>query len=132
MTSAADERRWTVLLADSGSVSVVSVRPTEVVWKTAARIIGCRYVELVRPLGLALSPYLLLVNEEGLFTRPKSRMNPVASRLYGTHLHGAEIVGPAVVVTEIMTSDGPAHVWLTHDEAEELSTQLCDLIDRGR
>lgn len=66
-------------------------------------------IQRVRPKGFAHLQQdrgmpVLLVDEEGLYK--KLEFNPIASLLYGAHVHGQPIVGPAYVVWEHVDYDG--------------------------
>lgn len=59
----------------------------------------------------------------------------MASYLYGTQDHGSPIVGPAVILKEVMTDDGPDLAFLDQDEALHLvigldkAHQWCSMYD---
>lgn len=66
-------------------------------------------IERVRPKGFAHLEHnrgmpVLLVDEEGRFKNYK--INLLASTLYGTHVHGQPIMGPAFVVWEFYSYRG--------------------------
>lgn len=69
-------------------------------------------IERVRPKGFAHLEHdrgmpVLLVDDEG---RLKDyEFNPIASLLYGAHVHGQPIMGPAYVVWEHVSDDGETH-----------------------
>lgn len=48
----------------------------------------------------------------------------MASYLYGTQDHGSSIVGPAVILKEVITDDGPNLAVLDWDEACSLVIEL--------
>lgn len=79
------------------------------------------HIETVYPKGLK-RPYLMVVNYEGRLRNME--INPVASYLYGTQNHGEPIVGPAMILKQIMTDDGPDIGFLTQDEAIHLVIRL--------
>ena len=79
------------------------------------------HIEIVRPQFME-RPLIMLVNDEGLLRNMK--INPAASYLYGTHEHGSPIVGPAMIMKEIMTDDGPDIGFLTKQEAAAIADQL--------
>lgn len=62
-----------------------------------AEVLG-GFFEVVRPRGLAV-PYVMLVDEEGLL-KQRPILNPIGSRLYGSHLHKNHIVGTIVIMKE--------------------------------
>lgn len=78
-------------------------------------------IEIVYPKCME-RPYLMVVNEEGWLRNMK--INPVASYLYGTQDHGELIVGPALILKQIMTDDGPDVGFLTQEEALHLVVRL--------
>ena len=78
------------------------------------------HIEIVYPKGLG-RPYLLVVNDEGRLSNME--INQVASYLYGTQDHGEPIVGPAMILKQIMTDDGPDIGFLTQEEA--LNMEVC-------
>ena len=80
-------------------------------------------IEIVRPVGL-LSPYCMIVNDEGLLDNlPQNR---VGSLLYGTHIHGAPIVGDIVIAKTGFTSSGPDLVPFEDAELSQLYKLLKD------
>ena len=79
------------------------------------------HIEIVYPKGLE-RPYLMVVNDEGRLRNME--INPVASYLYGTQDHGEPIVGPAMILKQIMTDDGPDIGFLTQDEALKIVSRL--------
>lgn len=79
------------------------------------------HIEIVYPKGLE-RPYLMVVNDEGRLRNME--INPVASYLYGTQDHGEPIVGPAMILKQIMTDDGPGIGFLTQDEALHIVIRL--------
>lgn len=79
------------------------------------------HIEIVRPKHLP-APYVMLVNEEGLLKNMD--LNPLACWLYGTQEHGSPIVGPAVIVKEVMTDDGPDLAPLEVEDLDSVLTVL--------
>ena len=79
------------------------------------------HIEIVYPKNVE-RPYLMVVNEEGRLRNMK--INPVASYLYGTQDHGEPIVGPALILKQIMTDDGPDIGFLTQEEALIMEVRL--------
>lgn len=115
------DRRWSVLIPHRGQPTTVQFPDTRVL-AHAGPTIGCEWVEAVAPLGLAVTKHRLLVDESGAITN--ADRNPLASFLYGSHLHGQHIYGNALVCTQVTTSKGPDLVWLTYEEAMELVTKF--------
>ena len=75
-------------------------------------------IEHVNPRGLK-RPYCMIVNESGLLIGLP--FNSFGSYLYGSHVHGAPIVGPVVILKEGITDDGEYDLFgLTEDEAEDI------------
>ena len=88
------------------------------------RALGCDYFEFVCPLGLQILGYGFVVDEEGILNdKPK---NILASFLYGQHLHGHHIYGPALVL-----NDGDNLAPLTSSEARLLIASLRELTARA-
>ncbi len=88
--------------------------------RTVGDVVG-GYIEIVHPIGLA-EPLVMIVNEEGLIL--ELPMNTIGSLLYGTHIHGAPIVGNLVIMKTGWTDDGPDIVGLDDQEVEELTASL--------
>lgn len=118
-----DARQWTVLMLAAGGTQALQVAGS--ILSAAPSLLGngARYIETVRPLGLAMVPgFLLAVDEDGIgHEQPE---NSLASYLYGSHLHGYVIFGNAFIVREMMTDEGPDAFWLTEDEANDLQARL--------
>lgn len=90
---------------------VVTVPERKSVLNFCCEKIGCDLVEIVRPVGLP-SPFLMVVDEEGLLMRdPKP--NFMASVLYGKM-----IVGSAVILKEVFTSEGADLAFLDKQECD--------------
>ena len=70
------------------------------------------HMEIVRPAMLP-KPYLMLVNEEGLLRGME--FNIIASILYGD-----VIVGPSIIMKEVMTDEGPDIGGLDHEDILDL------------
>lgn len=98
------------------------VRPNGV--EEMAALVGGRYVERVRVADDAS----LAVDEEGLYG-PDPVLNPRAALLYGTHRHGAPIVGPALFGVEGMVGDGVG--WIDTD-ADDLFGRVHRLLMAAR
>ena len=99
----------------------ISVREFTVpLYKSASAVIG-GWVEHVRPRGLP-SPYCMYVDEEGLLKGLP--MNPIASQLYQTYIHGCAIKGTAIMFKDILTDDGEDTVGLTDDDIAYLMPLL--------
>ena len=79
------------------------------------------HIEIVHPRYL-YHPYVMLVNDTGLLQNMES--NPVASYLYGTQDHRSPIVGPAVILKEVVTDDGPDLCFIDQDETLRLVIEL--------
>ena len=86
------------------------------------RQVGCEIFETVRVQGLKQG-FFLLVDEMGLY-REKPFINPFASRLYKYQDHGQPIVGDALVMKTVWTSDGPDIGFLDENEADLLVAWL--------
>ncbi len=87
------------------------------------------YIEHVNPAGLP-SPYCLICNEEGLLKGLP--FNPIASKWYGTHLHGNPIVGPVVVLKEVTTPDGDRDFGgLSPLDVDTIQRLIADNVDFG-
>lgn len=74
------------------------------------------FIEIVRPVNLP-EPYILVVNVEGILRNME--INPLACWLYNTQEHGAPIVGPAVILKEVMSDDGPDLGLLTKEDVKK-------------
>lgn len=80
------------------------------------------HIEIVNPFCLP-DPYRMIVNEEGLLLNMK--INPLASYVYGVHVHHEFIVGPAIIVKQVWTEDGPDVNFLqTREEAERVMRSM--------
>lgn len=80
--------------------------------------IGCSIPEHVRPVRLP-APYCMIVDDSGLINdRP---VNLAGSILYGSDQHGSPICGPALILKDIMTLDGPTTVSLNEADIPRLS-----------
>lgn len=86
------------------------------------REVGCELFECVRAQRLC-GGYFLMVDEEGLL-REKPFINPWASWLYGYQDHGNPIVGDALVMKTVYTSDGPDIGFLDEAEADDIISKL--------
>ena len=81
------------------------------------KAINCDTIEIVHPNRLP-HPYCMIVDEEGLLK--DLPLNPMASVLYETDIHGQPIVGTAIIMKEAMTEDGPDIVSLDAEDLERL------------
>lgn len=84
------------------------------------QLIGCDILERVRPerlYSVLKAPYeidperpgaavSMLVDEEFMLRNPLPRANAIASWLYGYDVHGAPILGNALIVGECIDSEG--------------------------
>lgn len=86
------------------------------------RQIGCEYFELVTSKMLK-DGFFLVVDENGLY-QEKPFINPFASWLYKYHEHGQSIVGIALVMKTVETSEGPDIGFLDENEADFLVAWL--------
>jgi len=88
--------------------------------------IGCDCIEAVHPVHLP-KPYVMIVDESGMLNRRP--VNPIGSALYGTNIHGWPIVGPALIMKEAMTIDGPDIVTLKEQDIATLQNIINNTID---
>lgn len=86
-----------LLITTSNTISVEEIN-TEPKWEAFAKLIGCSWIEVVRPAGMQ-SPFCMVVDEEGLLC-DEPKINHVGSFIYGTHIHGSPIVGNIVIAAE--------------------------------
>ena len=86
------------------------------------------WIEIVRPGGLK-SPYVMVVNEEGLIK--ELPINIAGSILYGTPAHGSPIVGNIVIMKEGWTDDGKDLLGLSDEEVVTLTNELVSLFQRA-
>ena len=86
------------------------------------------WIEIVRPGGLK-SPYVMVVNEEGLIK--ELPINIAGSILYGTPAHGSPIVGNIVIMKEGWTDEGKDLLGLSDDEVVTLTNELVSLFHRA-
>lgn len=86
------------------------------------------WIEIVRPGGLK-SPYVMVVNEEGLIK--DLPINIAGSILYGTPAHGSPIVGNIVIMKEGWTDEGKDLLGLSDEEVVTLTNELVSLFQRA-
>lgn len=86
------------------------------------------WIEIVRPGGLK-SPYVMVVNEEGLIK--ELPINIAGSILYGTPAHGSPIVGNIVIMKEGWTDEGQDLLGLSDEEVVTLTNKLVSLFQRA-
>lgn len=86
------------------------------------------WIEIVRPGGLK-SPYVMVVNEEGLIK--ELPINIAGSILYGTPAHGSPIVGNIVIMKEGWTDEGKDLLGLSDEEVVTLTNELVSLFQRA-
>ena len=86
------------------------------------------WIEIVRPGGLK-SPYVMVVNEEGLIK--ELPINIAGSILYGTPAHGSPIVGNIVIMKEGWTDEGNDLLGLSDEEVVTLTNELVSLFQRA-
>lgn len=86
------------------------------------------WIEIVRPGGLK-SPYVMVVNEEGLIK--ELPINIAGSILYGTPAHGSPIVGNIVIMKEGWTDEGKDLLGLSDEEVVTLTNKLVSLFQRA-
>lgn len=86
------------------------------------------WIEIVRPGGLK-SPYVMVVNEEGLIK--ELPINIAGSILYGTPAHGSPIVGNIVIMKEGWTDEGKDLLGLSDEEVVTLTKELVSLFQRA-
>lgn len=86
--------------------------------ETARKLIGCEWIEIVRPKGLP-DGYVLLVDEEGAL-KDQPWFNVYASYLYGTQEHGWPICGNAVIAKTVSGPEGEELEWLDDEEYKKM------------
>ena len=96
-------------------------------YKTIGEAAG-GWIEIVRPGGLK-SPYVMVVNEEGLIK--ELPINIAGSILYGTPAHGSPIVGNIVIMKEGWTDEGKDLLGLSDEEVVTLTKELVSLFQRA-
>ena len=96
-------------------------------YKTIGEAAG-GWIEIVRPGGLK-SPYVMVVNEEGLIK--ELPINIAGSILYGTPAHGSPIVGNIVIMKEGWTDEGKDLLGLSDEEVVTLTNELVSLFQRA-
>lgn len=113
-----------VKVTTQGVVSVVEVEnnPGSYLYAKLAHEIGSGLVEHVNPMGLK-EPFCMFVDEEGLL-KDSPVVNPLASYLYGTHVHGNPIVGDVLFGKNIMTDEGPDVGGLDESEAQLIKAAM--------
>lgn len=118
---------FVVLLKTDGSTEVKNIQNTE--YSTLAKLIGCDWIEIVRPVGNdgRKKNFVLIVDEEGLL-KSESHWNPLASYMYGFTRHGSPIVGDALIMREIYSDEGPELAGYTESEARDWDNVLDDMI----
>lgn len=84
--------------------------------------VECSIFEKVNAKGLS-SGYVLVVDEEGSF-KELPTINPFGSWLYGFQEHGCPILGIALILKLVFTSDGPDFSFLNEQEADILAAWL--------
>lgn len=108
-----------------------------------APLIGCDYIEVVRP--ARLYSYLnkkrcrdygdrglcMLVDESGLL-KEKPKVNTFASWLYRMDMHGNPIVGDVLIVAEEYTLDGIDLAPLDDEEARSLCHEFKEILSQRR
>lgn len=118
---------YAVVLHTDGENEIIDMTKERQVLPALYSIIGCDIVEFVNP-QLLERPYALAVDEEGLL-KGAAYINPAASYLYKTHIHGSPIAGVAVLIKLADTDDGPDYVFLQKDEAEKMKSMLDALVE---
>ena len=103
-------------------IELVERQKNEAVLDFCYRVIGCRCIDIVRPVNLDAA-YCMVVDDEGLFAEHPI-LNPFASYLYGAHVHGQPIVGNAVLMKNRQDDDGVSTIWLTKEEATEFVSSI--------
>ena len=120
-------RNWTVGILATGAITKMRVEGKSFI-DDAHELLGSDMFERVR-LSENLS---MIVDESGLIKGLPD--NKIASRLYGTHIHGAPIVGDAFMCSEdYVEEDGFWEldlVWLTEEQADELILFLPEFLKR--
>lgn len=91
--------------------------------KSVGEVIG-GWIEIVRPRGLT-QPFCMIVNETGL--QRELPLNIIGSFWYGTHMHGAPIVGNIVVMKEGIRNGEQDLVGLTDQEAAAIMRDAAHL-----
>ena len=119
--------KYAVVLHTDAKNEIIDMTKERQVCPALYSVIGCDTVEFVNP-QLLERPYALAVDEEGLL-KGVTYINPVASYLYKTHIHGNPIVGVAVLIKLVNTDDGPDYVFLQKDEAEKMKSMFDALVE---
>lgn len=87
--------------------------------------IGCSIPEHVYPMRLP-RPYAMIIDESGLIKNLP--VNSIGSLLYGTDQHGAPICGPALILKDVITCDGPTTVSLDESDIPKVKAVLDTVI----
>jgi len=86
--------------------------------------IGCDVIEIVHPTRLR-APYAIVIDDCG--SVHELPVNPIASWLYGMDAHGCPILGPALLVKDVMTDSGPDVTLLDADDVKIVAELLMRL-----
>lgn len=113
-----------ILITTDNVISVVNLNTELPLHRAIGKVIGCDYIEVVRPKGL-VSPLCMIVDEEGLLKETKF-LNLTGSLLYGFQIHGQPIIGNIVIMKEGYTNGEPDIVGLDDNELEHVYSQLKD------
>ena len=121
------ERTYAIFLGTDGAdqIKTIQIDPEEKMLHFLRKNIGCDIVEVVRARMLK-KPYIMIVDEEGLM-KLDTKVNALASVLYGALEHGNPIVGNAVILREEVTEDGGEFQLMTGKEAKEWVPRLSQL-----
>lgn len=87
--------------------------------------IGCKIPEHVRPMRLP-RPYAMIIDDMGLVN--DLPINNLGSILYGTDQHGSPICGPAIILKDVMTLDGPSTVSLDESDIPKVKAILNEVL----
>ena len=87
--------------------------------------IGCEIPEHVYPMRLP-RPYAMIIDESGLLK--DLPINGIGSVLYGTDQHGSPICGPALILKDVMTLDGPSTVSLDESDIPKVMAVLDNVL----
>lgn len=119
MSNMMNEKSFAVLLTETQEVKLLSCNPEKEIFDIVREVIGCEWIELVKPEALSHDDMVMLIDEEGKL-KDKCYVNCIASHLYGSEHHGDSIVGNAVIAK---VSDEDLEL-MTEAEAKQLVASL--------
>lgn len=115
----------TVHIMTDGTVQPVTTQPGHA-FQEFTRITGIEWTEFVYTQEKGI---IVVCDEMGLLKKD-SKINPLASYLYGTHKHGHPIVGDVILMKPVMTSDGPDFDFFEDTEIPALIERLKGLASK--